>query len=148
MAHPWHHAESSARKFGGDPSDYFDLHTWFDASKSHMAAFPHRALRHHTFGIFEAETVFGPVIVNSAGRRIPTRFIGEQHVREDCGGRIPSVFDWLSRIRPAPWMGAGHLLGDDAELTDDPAVAWRAEVAEGRTFLGLQDWMARRDLAA
>ena len=42
MAHPLHHAESSARKYGGSPSD------WFDASKEHLAIFTHRALRHHT----------------------------------------------------------------------------------------------------
>ncbi|WP_407636181.1 DUF6915 family protein [Pseudooceanicola batsensis] len=26
MAHPLHHAESSARKFGGVPSDYQSIH--------------------------------------------------------------------------------------------------------------------------
>jgi hypothetical protein len=34
---------------------------------------------------------------------IPTRFIGEQHVREDLG-RIPTVQDWLSCLKPARWM--------------------------------------------
>ena len=80
MAHPLHHAESSARKFGGKPTDYQVIHDWFDASKAHMAFFTHRALRHHTQGIFEAERVFGLTITNSAGRSIPVRWIGEQHV--------------------------------------------------------------------
>ena len=35
MAHPLHHAESSARKFGGVPSDYQAVHDWFDASNAH-----------------------------------------------------------------------------------------------------------------
>ena len=39
MAHPLHHAESSARKFGGKPSDYQCLHDWFDSSKEHLALF-------------------------------------------------------------------------------------------------------------
>ena len=39
MAHPLHHAESSARKFGGVPSDYQSVHDWFDASKEHLALF-------------------------------------------------------------------------------------------------------------
>ena len=39
MAHPLHHAESSARKFGGVPSDYQAVHDWFDASKEHLALF-------------------------------------------------------------------------------------------------------------
>ena len=30
MAHPLHHAESSAQKFGGVPSDYQAVHDWFD----------------------------------------------------------------------------------------------------------------------
>lgn len=28
MAHPLHHAESSARKFGGIPADYQEIHNW------------------------------------------------------------------------------------------------------------------------
>jgi hypothetical protein len=30
MAHPYHHAVSSARKFGGTPADYQSIHDWFD----------------------------------------------------------------------------------------------------------------------
>ena len=56
MAHPLHHAESSARKFGGVPSDYQAVHDWFDASKEHLALFTHRAMRHHAQGLFEAVT--------------------------------------------------------------------------------------------
>ena len=102
MAHPLHHAESSARKFGGVPSDYQSIHDWFDASKEHLALFTHRAMRHHAQGLFEAERVFGLTLTNSAGRDIPVRWIGEQHVREDCQGRIPSMADWLRRIQPEP----------------------------------------------
>ncbi len=68
-----------------------------------MCDFRHRALRHHAQGIFEAERVFGPVITNSAGQAVPTRILGEQHVREDLG-RIPTLADWLSQIKGAPWM--------------------------------------------
>lgn len=101
--HPIHHAESSARKYGGSPEDYLEIHKWFDQSKEHMADFRHRALRHHSEGIFAAERIFGDSIVNSAGRNVPVRFIGEQHVREDLG-RIPTVEDWLGNIVPEPWM--------------------------------------------
>ena len=81
MAHPYHHAISSARKWGGEPEDYQKIHDWFDESKAHMADFRHRALRHHTEGIFMAERIFGVTIVNSAGRVVPVRYIGEQHVK-------------------------------------------------------------------
>jgi hypothetical protein len=100
MAHPFHHSESSARRFGGVAGDYQAIHDWFDASKAHMAFFTHRALRHHTQGIFEAERLFGGTLINSAGRVIPVRWIGEQHVKEDCRGRIPSLADWFGRIQP------------------------------------------------
>ena len=45
MAHRYHHAVSSARKFGGKPNDYIAIHTWFDRSKEQIADFRHRVLR-------------------------------------------------------------------------------------------------------
>lgn len=103
MAHPYHHALSSVKKWGGSPEDYRPIHDWFDESKAHMADFRHRALRHHSEGIFMAEKIFGATIVNSAGRVVPVRYIGEQHVTEDLG-RIPSVNDWFRQIKVQSWM--------------------------------------------
>ena len=121
MAHPYHHAISSARKWGGVPEDYQKIHDWFDESKAHMADFRHRALRHHTEGIFMAERIFGVTIVNSAGRVVPVRYIGEQHVKEDLG-RIPTVADWLSNIKTEGWMlGRGKNL--ERELAETKEVA-------------------------
>jgi hypothetical protein len=54
MAHRYHHAVSSARKFGGTPVDYIEIHTWLDESKLIIADFRHRALRHHAEGGFAA----------------------------------------------------------------------------------------------
>jgi len=67
------------------------------------ADFRHRALRHHSAGIFECEAHFGYILTNSEGKGVPVRFIGEQHVKEDCGF-IPSVQDWLMHINPPAWM--------------------------------------------
>jgi len=103
MAHPYHHAVSTARKWGGKPEDYQAIHDWFDESKAHFADFRHRALRHHSEGIFLCESIFGVTITNSDGMKVPVRIIGEQHVREDLG-RIPSAKDWLEQIQPAIWM--------------------------------------------
>lgn len=105
MAHPYHHSVSSARKFGGKPEDYQKIHDWFDASKEIIADFRHRALRHHAQGIFECERVFGATIINSDGKEVPVRLIGEQHVKEDFRGKIPSFADWVQCIRPERWMG-------------------------------------------
>lgn len=110
MTHPYYHAESSARLFGGAPEDYLAIHTWFDATKVSFCDFRHRALRHHSLGIFDCEAVFGPTIVNSIGKAVPVRYIGEQHVIEDCG-KIPTVADWLSKIHPEPWMARATQVG-------------------------------------
>lgn len=119
MAHPYHHALNSARKYGGTPEDYIEIHRWFDGSKEHIADFRHRALRHHTEGIFMAERIFGLTLTNSDGRIVPVRYIGEQHVQEDLG-RIPTVADWLERIEPARWMlGRGKDLAQQLEETKD-----------------------------
>jgi hypothetical protein len=104
MAHPYHHALSSVKKWGGKAEDFLPLHSWFDESKMISADFRHRALRHHAEGIFMAERFFGPVLTISKGRIIPVRLIGEQHVREDLGF-IPGFADWIKAIRPEPWMG-------------------------------------------
>ena len=108
MAHPLKHAESTVRKWGGKVEDYLPIHNWFDESKSYLADFRHRAMRHHAEGIFMAERIFGVSVTNSDGKQVPVRYIGEQHVKEDLG-RIPTVNDWLSRIVPERWMGGQKL---------------------------------------
>ena len=114
MAHPYHHALSSVKKWGGVVEDYQHLHDWFDESKQITADFRHRALRHHAEGIFMLETIFGVTITLSNGRVVPTRLIGEQHVREDLGF-IPSFADWVKAINPAPWMGRAQKLEAENE---------------------------------
>lgn len=107
MTHTYYHARSSARLFGGVPEDYMAIHNWLDATKASFADFRHRALRHHAEGIFECERVIGETIENSDGKKVPVRYVAEQHVMEDCGGRIPSLADWLREITPRPWMAHG-----------------------------------------
>jgi hypothetical protein len=103
MAHPPKHAENTATKFGGKAEDYLPIHNWFDESKAFFPDFRHRALRHHAEGIFLAEKLFGVALVNSDGKQVPVRYVGEQHVREDLR-RIPTAQDWLSQITPQRWM--------------------------------------------
>jgi hypothetical protein len=110
MTHPLFHAQSSVCRFGGKPEDYQAIHDWLDATKETFCDFRHRALRHHSQGVFEAERLFGGAIRNSDGRLVPTGYIAEQHIKEDCGGIVPSVLDWLSRIRPKTWMSRGYVL--------------------------------------
>ena len=105
MAHPYDHARSSAKKWGGDPEEYLEIHQWFDETKSWYGHSMHRLFRHHSEGIFEAEKVFGVSFVNSIGKRVYTRYVGEQHVKEDCNGYIPSAREWILFMnQPKEWM--------------------------------------------
>jgi hypothetical protein len=106
MAHPYQHAVSSARKFGGIPEDYVEIHEWFDATKAWVGHSKHRMFRHHSEGIFECEKIFGPYLLNSDNKKVYTRYIGEQHVKEDCNGYIPSAKEWVKMIesgKPELW---------------------------------------------
>lgn len=120
MANPWHHAVSSARRWGGVPEDYLEIHAWFDESKAHHADFRHRALRHHAEGIFLMESIFGPTITISTGKQIPTRWVGEQHVEEDLG-KIPAATDWLRCIQPEPWMNRSRRLSRELDREEQHA---------------------------
>lgn len=137
MANPWHHSVSSSRKWGGTPEDYLPVHAWFDRSKRSFADFRHRALYHHTEGIFDCEAHFGPTIELSTcascgevkdehwehgdenlhvfvPKLIPTRWIGEQHVQEDLGF-IPHAAQYLERISAEPWMNRSRKLSRELE---------------------------------
>jgi hypothetical protein len=144
MAHAWHHAESSARRFGGDPAAYMAIHDFLDASKIAYAGPSHRALRHSAFGCFEAEERFGPTIDNGAGRRVPVRMIAERHIVEDLG-RVPSVQDWLAALPLQPWMLGGAIdRHEDPDAGAGSVERWRADVAAELTVLGYCDWTRAR----
>lgn len=106
--HPGDHARTSVRFWGGKVEDYLHVHNWFDATKEHFADYRHRALRHHSEGIFECERLFGVSFVNSDGKTVYVRYVAEQHIKEDCGGKIPTIADWLRCIRIEPWMAKGY----------------------------------------
>jgi hypothetical protein len=103
MSHPYHHSISSSRKFGGVWQDYIKIHDFFDETKSAYPDMRHRALRHHSEGIFWCEEKFGTVITNSEGRMVPVRIIGEQHIMEDLGW-IPTIKDYLDNMGVQGWM--------------------------------------------
>ena len=109
MSKPWIHARSSARKFGGEPEDYLDIHSVMDSSKVVTSLPTHRALTHNTYFVSVILTrIFGEVFKRkSDGKLISTRDIGEQHIAEDFNGFIPSASDYLDCINVADWMMNG-----------------------------------------
>lgn len=109
MSKPHVHAMSSAKKFGGIWEDYMDIHEFMDSSKGVIADNRHRALTHNSWFIMTVlPRVFGDTFVNSDGKIVAVRDIGEQHVGEDYGMKfIPSGQDWLENIPFKPWMENG-----------------------------------------
>ena len=103
MADAYHHAVSSAKRWGGEPEDYLLIHSWFDGPKAIACDMRHRALRHHAEGVALSIDLFGPTLTTSAGRIIPVRWVGERHVQEDFGF-VPSWVDWMRAIKVEPWM--------------------------------------------
>lgn len=56
---PFVHSDLSAKKFGGKPEDYSDIHNFMDVSKFALADVRHRAIFHNTLGPFVMEQIFG-----------------------------------------------------------------------------------------
>lgn len=106
---PYIHAELSAKRYGGKPKDYLDIHELMDSSK---AAFPnnmHRVLTHNSwFVVTILPKVFGHQRVNSDGRKYNVKDVGEYHILEDFKMRfIPSVQDYLENMVMQDWMNNG-----------------------------------------
>ena len=111
MSKPWIHAKSSAKKFGGKPEDYMEIHNFMDSSKGAIGDNRHRCLTHNSWFISAngpLERIFGVVIINSAGREVSVRDIGEQHILEDFGMKfIPTAQDYLEEMEIKSWMNNG-----------------------------------------
>jgi hypothetical protein len=108
ISKPWIHAMASAKKFGGKPEDYIEIHNLMDSSKGCIGDNRHRCLTHNSWFIAAdgpLERIFGVVIKNSDGRQVSVRDIGEQHILEDFGMKfIPTAQDYIQEMEMAPWM--------------------------------------------
>lgn len=104
MAHPYHHARSSARRLGGTYRDYLHLHMWLDSTRGYIGDDRHILLLHNAWGITLGEQLFGITFIrDSDGYEMPTRPIFEQHVKEDLGC-IPSLSDCFKSVPIEEWM--------------------------------------------
>lgn len=113
MSHPVTHAESSVKRWGGQVSDYLELHDTLDGSKAHFPDNRHRALTHNTWFIFIMEKIYGHEIElhdedgNVTGKA-KVRYICEQHILEDFGQKfIPTAADYLEGMEYQEWMSNG-----------------------------------------
>lgn len=53
------HANQSVKKFGGSFSDYIEIHEMIDSSKAFWGDNRHRAIFHHSAGIYYIQKMFG-----------------------------------------------------------------------------------------
>lgn len=107
MSNSWYHAQSAAKHWGGRAEDYLPIEEFIDGSKESFGDVRHRALYHHTQGVWLCQTVFGTtleVVREHAVLHVPVREIAERHIVEDLG-YIPSPGDWLNHMNIVGWMG-------------------------------------------
>jgi len=106
---PFLHAELSAKRFGGTPEEYLDIHELMDSSKACFPNNGHRVLTHNSwFVVTILPKVFGDMRTNSAGRRYSVKDVGEYHILEDFKMRfIPSPQDYLQHLVIQKWMNNG-----------------------------------------
>lgn len=101
---PYVHAQSSARRFGGEPSDYVQLHEVMDMTKGALPDSRHRMMLHNAMGIHVVERCVGPMLERASdGALVPVRAILEQHIVEDLGF-IPTLEEAFSSMELSPWM--------------------------------------------
>jgi hypothetical protein len=106
---PFIHAKSSAKIFGGKPSDYIEIHQLLDSSKSAIPDNRHRVLTHNSWFIGSVlERVIGVTIINSDGKEVSVREVAERHVLEDYQMKfIPTPQDFIQGMKYEDWMNNG-----------------------------------------
>src|SRR6478736_57154 len=120
MSHPYYHAKSSAKRFGGVPDDYLKLHQFPDQSKAHIADARHRMWLHNAAGCFLGEQAFGVTIKNSDNKDVPVRLVLETHILEDLSW-IPSLSECFESMELRDWMGKkSKPLSKSKTLNDNP----------------------------
>lgn len=101
------HAKSAARKWGGRPEDYLPIEEFIDSSKQTVGDSRHRALYHHTLGVWLCQRIFGTTItvVGESGKavEVPVRLIAERHIEEDLGW-LPTPQDYIRDMPLHRWM--------------------------------------------
>ena len=108
---PYIHASNSARKYGGMPEDYLEIHQFMDSAKEHLGTIIHRLILHNTFGVSLAEKMFGDIVqtgtgkfvkqnfvTNSDGKKVFIRDIAQDHVLEDLHGKIRTLSQQFESI--------------------------------------------------
>ena len=97
---PTKHSEMSVRRWGGSITDYIDIHTFLDHTKTMCADNRHRILHNHWAVQNIVLPVFGTTIVNSQGKKVDVKDLCEKdHLLPDYKLRfIPTLSDFVQCI--------------------------------------------------
>ncbi|USA46333.1 hypothetical protein NDN11_16840 [Acinetobacter sp. C26M] len=121
------HARISAKRWGGEPEDYYELHAFIDSTKSLCSDARHRIL-HTLWGINSVVVpVFGHSLQNSAGKSIDIKDLCERdHLLVDYQQRfIPTLNDFVNAIdaRQLPQNFEQHLEQLHHDYVQDKALS-------------------------
>ena len=106
------HSKNSAKAHGGQPSDYYKIHTFLDAAKDLLADARHRLFLHNTLGIHLCVLAFGITFKNSDGKDVSTAEIARQHVLEDLQ-KIPTIEECVGHLDKSAYaMFSTRIIGE------------------------------------
>jgi len=110
MPKPHIHADHDVRKWGGDRTDYIKIHELMDSSKEAFADNRHRCCTHNIWFVHKIlPLIFGDTIINSDGKEVSVKDIGENHCLVDFGMKfIPTLQDWAENLTFQEWMNNGR----------------------------------------
>lgn len=106
----YQHAVSAARKWGGAPEDYLAVEEFIDSSKKIIGDARHRAMYHHTAGVWLCQEVFGHTLSikkENGVSKVPVRLVAERHILEDLGW-LPSPWHYFKEMPLEPWMSGAQ----------------------------------------
>lgn len=139
MATPHIHSKNSAKKFGGKPEDYHDIHQLMDSSKASFSDARHRSVTHNIwFCVMIIPRIFGEERTNSDGKTYSPKDVAEMHCLEDMG-MIPTVQDFLENMKLTNWMKGDSttekpIVNDKTRVIPNVPLKETEPLAEGLQF--------------
>ena len=97
------HARISAKRWGGEAEDYYEVHRFIDSTKSLCSDARHRIL-HTLWGVSSVVVpIYGHSLLNSAGKSVDLKDLCERdHLLVDYQQRfIPTLADFVRAIDPS-----------------------------------------------
>lgn len=131
----WYHSKSSAKKWGGHPTQYIDIHEMIDGSKRIVGDVRHRSMYHHTEGVWLCQRIFGRTITVGGRYPVPVEadFLSEEAAMEPSASHTLEVVDYgpLREI-PVRLIAELHIIQD---------LGWIPSPSDYIKNMELKQWM-------